>query len=90
MMPTECCTGDCNQGRECVARAPAVTTPIEWFRPGQQLPDDETLVIMAIGGETDTGYLAGSVWIRDMSMPVESPAPDWWAHFPAAPEVQHA
>ena len=60
-------------------------TFLEWHRSTATLPDDETLVLMAIGGETDTGYLAGGTWYRDMSMPVESPAPDYWAHFPQGP-----
>jgi hypothetical protein len=60
-------------------------TFLEWHRSSATVPDDETLVLMAIGGETDTGYLAGGTWYRDMSMPVESPTPQWWAHFPAGP-----
>jgi len=62
-------------------------TTLEWFKPAENLPDDETLVLMAIGDETDTGYLADGTWYRDMSMPVESPKPQFWAHFPPVPEA---
>ena len=62
-------------------------TFLEWHRLTDTAPEDETLVLMALGGETDTGFLAGGIWYRDIDLPVESPAPQWWAHFPSGPEA---
>lgn len=62
-------------------------TFLEWHRPANKLPDDDMLILMAHDGETDTGYLQDGAWYRDMSMPVEVGAPDYWAHIPAGPGV---
>jgi hypothetical protein len=64
-----------------------IPTTIEWFTPAEQMPDDDTFVLLAADGETDTGYLQDGAWYRDMSMPVEVGAPDFWAHIPAGPEA---
>lgn len=61
------------------------TSTIEWRRPADRLPDDDTTVLASIDGEVFDAWLDGGDEWRDASgMPARTP--DWWAHMPEAPQ----
>jgi hypothetical protein len=59
---------------------------IDWFRPVEMLPDDDTTVLVITGGEVEVwpGFLDGDVWRSADGFPL----PDvlFWAHMPEGPE----
>ncbi len=60
-------------------------TPITWHRCTEQLPDDETVVLLAFDdGEVWTGFRDGDTW-RFVSADPVSCDPIYWAHFPEPP-----
>ena len=63
------------------------TEQIEWFRPADQLPDDDTTVLFIEAGEFDVfmGYLDADQWRAELhGEPIGAVA--WWAHLPEGPE----
>ena len=63
---------------------------LQWHYVEDELPDDNTRVMFACGGDTDepgVGYLEGGVWFYDNDDAVDlSRFPVYaWAHVPAKP-----
>jgi hypothetical protein len=62
-----------------------ITTTLEWHRTAEKLPDDGILVLVSTDGDVTSCFLEGTQWRLPDAFPVG--APDFWAHFPAGPEV---
>ena len=64
-----------------------IKTTIEWHRTSDQLPDDDLLVIAADSdGNTFAAFVDGDAW-RYADAMYSTPTPEFWAHFPAGPEL---
>lgn len=64
------------------------TETIEWFRPGDKLPDDDTTVLFIEAGEVEAfiGWLDGNQWRAEPDgTPIEAVA--WWANMPEGPSA---
>ena len=65
-----------------------MTSTIEWLATGDELPDaDETVILALEDGEVTTGFLDGETW-RDFSAERLQDAPIFWARFPEPPQTQ--
>lgn len=58
----------------------------DWTPTAAGLPDDDTLVILAlIDGEVWPGYRDGDTWRDASAMPIADDQVTDWTNFPAAP-----
>lgn len=59
-----------------------------WNSIDTTVPDDETLVLLALDdGEVWPGYRDGDTWRDSGAMPLTEPRVTHWMHLPAAPQV---
>lgn len=57
-----------------------------WILATDQLPDDDTLVLVATSdGEVWPAYRDGDIWRWGDAMPVAAESVTHWMHLPAAP-----
>jgi len=62
------------------------TIAIEWVAVTARLPDDSTLVLVALNDDDVwTGYRDGDIWRYVDAMPVTSERVTHWAHMPPPP-----
>lgn len=65
---------------------PALKVTLEWVPAGDQLPDsDLTVLIALVEDEVWMGYLDGDIWREISGAPIEATRVTYWAHLPAAP-----
>jgi hypothetical protein len=58
---------------------------VEWTDAAQQLPDDDTLVLLALAdGEVWTGFRDGDIWRLADAMPAGEGVTHWM-HMPPGP-----
>jgi hypothetical protein len=63
---------------------------VDWIDAAQQLPDDDTLVLLALAdSEVWPGFRDGDFWRLADAMPVAEGVTHWM-HLPAAPAHQVA
>jgi hypothetical protein len=58
---------------------------LDWTDAATALPDDDTLVLMAIDGESWPGYRDGDIWRYSDAMPITGERVTHWMHMPPAP-----
>ncbi len=57
-----------------------------WTSTADQLPDDDTMVLIALtDGEVWPGYLDGTTWRDTNAYPIEAARVGHWMHMPAPP-----
>ncbi len=66
-----------------------LTEKIYWHPVGDQLPDDDTTVLIIIGGEVESfmGFLDADQWRLADGMPVDGVL--YWAELPGGPVADH-
>lgn len=58
---------------------------IEWKRTADELPDDDTTVLISeCDGEVWIGWLDAEQWRDALGMPIATPI--WWSEMPEAPK----
>ena len=63
-----------------------MSATIEWIATGDELPDaDETVILALEDGEVTTGFLDGETW-REITAEKLTDAPLFWARFPETPQ----
>jgi hypothetical protein len=63
-------------------------TALEWVNVAHQLPDDDTLVLLALNDDDVwPGYRDGDAWRYVDAMPITTERVTHWMHMPAAPRA---
>lgn len=63
-----------------------LTVTLEWIPVDVRLPDDDTLVLLALNDDdTWTGYRDGAIWRYADSMPLTAERVTHWAQMPHVP-----
>jgi hypothetical protein len=61
-------------------------TRLEWKSVDERLPDDSTLVLIALNDDDVwTGYRDGDIWRYVDAMPITKERVTHWTHMPAHP-----
>src|SRR5437763_9104026 len=72
-------------GRQ-LAWGEVMTTTADWKPVAERLPDDDTLVLIALNDDDVwTGFRDGEIWRYVDSMPIAAERVTHWAHMPAHP-----
>jgi len=67
-------------------RVAALPAPASWKSVDERLPDDSTLVLIALNDDDVwTGYRDGDIWRYVDSMPIRQERVTHWMHMPAHP-----
>jgi ParB-like chromosome segregation protein Spo0J len=68
------------------ARTPKLKVTLEWIAVDTKLPDDDTLVLLALNDDDVwTGYRDGNIWRYADAMPLTAERVTHWMHMPAVP-----